>query len=284
MIIISVTVVNAVLLYLENSIGFGDGSSSVNVSTFGSFMFDQQSEKVAIIYLVIFFGFKFFVTAIAVTLPLPVGLFTPVFICGGVLGRILGEIIVPLGITSFQPWEFAIIGAAAFSTGVTRAISTALIVYELSGEPNLRLPLSIAILCSYFIGNRFTNGIYDVIIDSSSAPYLQQLPVELYAVPVSKIMEPTRVAQLLTMNSTYRDVKHILSRNPDVEVFPVVSSTLSMNLVGAILREDLRRSLRRFEAGINKYRNISCSYQQSVTPEYQDVTHTATAAHSGCYL
>ncbi len=46
------------------------------------------------------------------------------------------------GLTSYEPWEFALVGAAAFSTGVVRAISTIVIVYEVSGQPHLLLPLS----------------------------------------------------------------------------------------------------------------------------------------------
>ena len=38
-----------------------------------------------------FFPFKFVMTILCVALPLPVGLFDPVFLLGGVFGRIVGE-------------------------------------------------------------------------------------------------------------------------------------------------------------------------------------------------
>ena len=41
--------------------------------------------------LVLYFLYKFLATALSVTLPLPVGLFTPVFLAGGVMGRIIGK-------------------------------------------------------------------------------------------------------------------------------------------------------------------------------------------------
>lgn len=41
-----------------------------------------------------------------------------------------------------SPREFSLIGAAAFSTGVTRAVSTTVIVYELSAHKHIHLPLS----------------------------------------------------------------------------------------------------------------------------------------------
>ncbi|RQM28136.1 hypothetical protein B5M09_007194 [Aphanomyces astaci] len=64
---------------------------------------------------------------VCVVVPLPAGIFTPTFVIGGIFGRLVGEAIVVTQFvpTKFEPYEFAIIGAAAFSAGVTRAISTA---------------------------------------------------------------------------------------------------------------------------------------------------------------
>jgi len=178
-----------------------------------------------------------------------------VFISGGVLGRIIGSLVCPLGFTTYQPWEFAIIGAAAFSTGVTRAISTALIVYEISGTPNLRIPLSVAILSAYFVGNRFTKNIYDIIIDTIGSPYLQDLPRAAYAVPASQVMMATQSEEVLSLQSTYRDAKALLDANDEIEVIPVVSSLSSMVLVGAVLRENLRRTVRHFHSSVQRYRD-----------------------------
>ena len=75
-------------------------------------------------------------------------------------------------LSSSQPWEFALIGSAAFAGGVTRAVSTAVIVFELSGQNHLRLPLGVALMISYFIANWFTKGIYDALMDTNGTPYL----------------------------------------------------------------------------------------------------------------
>lgn len=71
---------------------------------------------------------------VCVVVPLPAGVFTPTFVIGGIFGRMIGEAIQVTGVvsTEFEPFEFAILGAAAFSTGVTRAISTAVIIMEVS--------------------------------------------------------------------------------------------------------------------------------------------------------
>ncbi|KAH9093222.1 hypothetical protein Ae201684P_008881 [Aphanomyces euteiches] len=111
--------------------------------------------------LLTFLPLKYFLTAICVIVPLPAGVFTPTFVIGGIFGRLVGEAIVVTQIipTKFEPFEFAIIGAAAFSTGVTRAISTAVIIMEISHNGYLTIPISIAILAAYFTGGRFIENI-----------------------------------------------------------------------------------------------------------------------------
>ncbi|CAN0416829.1 unnamed protein product, partial [Discosporangium mesarthrocarpum] len=124
---------------------------------------------------------KLWNTIFSVIQPLPVGLFSPMFVIGGIVGRIFGEWLkwmdehyIFLNIY-FQPWEFALIGSAAFSAGVTRAVSIAVIVFELSGEQHLRLPLGVALMISYFLYGRFTKGIYDALMDTNGTPYLPEV-------------------------------------------------------------------------------------------------------------
>ena len=140
-----VSIVVAPLVYAEMRAGLpsisGDQHSIVN------YMF-QITPLGLSIPLLLFLPFKLLVTVACVTLPLPVGLFTPVFLIGGTMGRIFGEGLRLVSnhflefhgksnFVTLQPWEFALIGSAAFSGGVTRAISTALIILELSGEHHL---------------------------------------------------------------------------------------------------------------------------------------------------
>lgn len=156
-----------------------------------------------------YFIFKSIVTLLSVTLPLPVGLFTPIFVTGGLLGRLLGEQLGRQG--HFAPWEYAMLGAAGLSTGVTRAISTAVIVYEIAGQPHLRLPLSVVVLIAYFVGNRFSKNVYEVLIDTNGTPYMQEIPKALYNVPVARVMLPVTEQHVLSLESTYDDVRVLLA-------------------------------------------------------------------------
>jgi chloride channel 2 len=161
MLVAIVTLVVAILMYVENALTPSDDSLSV----IDRIIAQRPVFRSAPLSLGMFFVYKMLITALSVTLPLPVGLFTPVFLTGGVLGRVIGELLTSLpGATSYASWEYSLIGAAAFSTGVVRAISTVVIVYEVSGQPHLLLPMSVAVLCAYFTGNRLTKNIYEVLM------------------------------------------------------------------------------------------------------------------------
>jgi len=205
LLVAAVTLVVSVMMYFEMA------SIPEVPRVLIDYMFEQDSLQALLPKLMLYFPYKFAVTALSVTLPLPVGLFTPVFMTGSVLGRIIGETLCsgPQSM-NYSPSDYSILAAAAFSTGVTRAISTAVIVYELSGEPHLRLPLSIVILIAYFVGNRFSKNIYDVLIDTSGTPYMQEIPPHMLAVPVAEGMLPVDELHVLALNSTYQDARLLL--------------------------------------------------------------------------
>jgi chloride channel 2 len=85
---------------------------------------------------------KFFLTAVSLGLPIPCGLYTPVFMMGAVGGRLVGELVAlcfPDGYIT--PGGYAVVGAAAMSAGVTRTLSTAVIVFELTGQLEYLIPV-----------------------------------------------------------------------------------------------------------------------------------------------
>ena len=51
-------------------------------------------------------------------------------------------------------------GAAALTGGITRAISTAIIAVELTGQGSLTLPLSLTVIVAYFTANRLGPSVY----------------------------------------------------------------------------------------------------------------------------
>ena len=83
--------------------------------------------------------------ALATTLPVPAGVFMPVFTLGAAFGRLIGESVAvwyPEGIKgqAVVPGGYAIVGAAALAGSVTHTVSTAVIVFELTGQMGHVLP------------------------------------------------------------------------------------------------------------------------------------------------
>ena len=63
---------------------------------------------------------------------------------------------------------YAVVGAAAMAAGVTRTISTAVIVFELTGQLNHMLPVLVAVLLACGVGNLINNSIYDTMMKLNS--------------------------------------------------------------------------------------------------------------------
>ncbi|XP_016328440.1 chloride channel protein 2-like [Sinocyclocheilus anshuiensis] len=86
------------------------------------------------ITLLLFIVMKFWMSAVATTMPVPCGAFMPVFLIGAAFGRLVGEsmaAVFPEGIHAdntvypIVPGAYAVVGAAALSGAVTHTVSTA---------------------------------------------------------------------------------------------------------------------------------------------------------------
>jgi len=125
---------------------------------------------------------KAVVTNFATALPVATGVVAPVMIIGALLGRCYGLLLHMVGGEWFYNFllstpgneelvtaderhalmaRFAIVGAAAFSTGVCRAFAMAITVYEVLALPNTLLPLCSSCLAAGFVANLITHPFFD---------------------------------------------------------------------------------------------------------------------------
>ncbi|GMF13907.1 unnamed protein product [Phytophthora lilii] len=197
--------------------------------------------------LVTFLPLKYVLTLISIVLPVPAGLFTPTFVIGGIFGRLVGEAVraFELMSTNYEPFEFAIIGAGAFSSGVTHAVSTAVIIMEISHTDGLNLPVSVAILAAYFTAKRFTENVYDVLIVTSNLPRLKKLPKAAYDIPAWEVMKDVAEMGVLSADSTYADALALLKRSDVEPVFPIVDSLENRFLLATVTRSRLAYAVSR---------------------------------------
>ncbi|NXE29982.1 CLCN2 protein, partial [Ardeotis kori] len=199
--------------------------------------------------LVVFILMKFWMSALATTIPVPCGAFMPVFvIAGAAFGRLVGESMAawfPDGIHTnsntyrIVPGGYAVVGAAALSGAVTHTVSTAVIVFELTGQISHILPVMIAVILANAVAQSLQPSLYDSIIRIKKLPYLPELGWghhEKYNVRVEDIM--VRDIRYVTLNCKYRDLQHVL-HSTKMKSLPLVESAESMILLGSIERAQL---------------------------------------------
>ncbi|XP_056329334.1 chloride channel protein 2b isoform X2 [Danio aesculapii] len=242
----------------ETLVSFFDNRTWAKQGISEDFTFDthlmawKHPQANVFIILVIFIIMKFWMSALATTLPVPCGAFMPVFVIGAAFGRLVGESMAawfPEGINTdgtiypIVPGGYAVVGAAALSGAVTHTVSTAVIVFELTGQISHILPIMIAVILANAVAQSLQPSIYDSIIRIKKLPYLPELGWghhEKYNIRVEDIM--VRDVRYITLNSTYRDLQDILMIG-NLKTVALVESADSMILLGSIERAQLQALL-----------------------------------------
>ncbi|KAK2901157.1 hypothetical protein Q8A67_009272 [Cirrhinus molitorella] len=203
------------------------------------------------ITLLLFIVMKFWMSAVATTMPVPCGAFMPVFLIGAAFGRLVGEsmaAVFPDGIHTdstvypIVPGGYAVVGAAALSGAVTHTVSTAVIVFELTGQISHILPVMIAVILANAVAQSLQPSLYDSIIRIQKLPYLPELGwgQEKYNIRVEDIM--VRDVRFITLSSSYRDLQEALITG-QLKTLALVESKESMILLGSIERSQLQSLL-----------------------------------------
>ncbi|XP_059369761.1 chloride channel protein 2-like isoform X1 [Carassius carassius] len=242
----------------ETLVSFFDNRTWTKQGMTEDFNYDSHStawkhpQANVFVILVIFIVMKFWMSALATTLPVPCGAFMPVFVIGAAFGRLVGESMAawfPEGINTdgiiypIVPGGYAVVGAAALSGAVTHTVSTAVIVFELTGQISHILPIMIAVILANAVAQSLQPSIYDSIIRIKKLPYLPELGWghhEKYNIRVEDIM--VRDVRYITLNSTYRELHEILLIG-NLKTVALVESAESMILLGSIERAQLQALL-----------------------------------------
>ncbi|KAM9004396.1 chloride channel protein 2 isoform 1-T1 [Sarcophilus harrisii] len=231
--------------------------------------------------LVIFILMKFWMSALATTIPVPCGAFMPVFVIGAAFGRLVGESMAawfPDGIHTdgstyrIVPGGYAVVGAAALSGAVTHTVSTAVIVFELTGQIAHILPVMIAVILANAVAQSLQPSLYDSIIRIKKLPYLPELGWgrhQQYRVRVEDIM--VRDVPHIALNSTFRDLRMALHRTKG-RTLALVESPESMILLGSMERSQVVAllSAQLSPARRRQYQREQRAAQVSPPPEQED--------------
>jgi chloride channel 3/4/5 len=190
-------------------------------------------------------------------LQIPAGIILPSMAIGALYGRAVGVIVevwqgnhsnalifsaCEPDVPCITPGTYAIIGAAAALSGVTRmTVSIVVIMFELTGALTYVLPIMIAVMVSKWVGDAFgRRGIYESWIHFKEYPFLDNNDdTPAPDVPVSQIMTQTHDLSVLTATGhTIQSIHNMIVAQP-FRGFPVVSNAAKNILLGYISRTEL---------------------------------------------
>lgn len=189
---------------------------------------------------------KFVATCISIGAGFAVGSFGPAFFLGAALGAAFGHAAATLfpGVT-VEPGALALAGMAAVIGAAAKAPLTGiLIVFELTGDYSLVLPLMLAVGIATFTADRFSSdSIYTLPLRRRGIVYSEPEDIDIMqSVRVGEIM--TRNPETVPANEPIEEVQHRFRRTGP-RGFPVVSATDPHELVGVLTVSDLARALER---------------------------------------
>ncbi|XP_037076161.1 chloride channel protein 2-like [Pollicipes pollicipes] len=247
------------------------------------------------INLCIYILVTFCMAVVASTLPVPSGIFIPVFKMGAAFGRLVGECLAmwfPQGvrygghISPIRPGGYSIVGAAALAGSVTHTISTSVIVFELTGQITHILPVMIAVLIANAISQLLQPSIYDSIIQIKKLPYLPDIltSTNAYSIYVEDIM--VREVQYIWHGISHRQLRQVLRENKKLSSVPLVDSHDSMVLLGSIKRKHLVLLLEK-HLGRDRRMEVVTRWQRAAQKvrlsrpnrSWKDLVALATAEH-----
>ena len=244
-------------------------------------------------------------TFVSTTLTIPAGLFLPVMISGACWGRIVGEwMAIWFPHLNVTPAGYAVVGAAALGAGVTRTISTAVIVSEAVASVAFTVPVLLAVLLAVLVGNYLSLSVYDSMLSNSDAPYLPALNSDqayhLTAGDVMDSLEPPDeegppasgkkdVLPVLTRFTTLGAVKQLLKCPfPRFnQLIVIINNEEDRLLLGSVNRKELSRAAQQMQIQLHDQVERSERREEhrqqlaaaGLDPERRNNTDSAIAVH-----
>jgi len=230
-----------IVTYPMKSLRVPDKTVSNDMFDYAELEEDHWKWSSPIVTLPIYVGCKLVFASLAICLPVPAGCLTPVFAAGAVLGRWFGECLHGMDPNSIEPGIFAIVGAAALCSGVTRSLSVTIIVFEVTGELHNLVGVLLASLFAYSVSGAFYRlSIYDLILRGGGLPHLPKINSE--ARVAAELMQVD--IGYLHATSTYRDLEESLCTFGYTD-FPIVDQETRPKLIGTIPRHIIYQCITR---------------------------------------
>ena len=178
----------------------------------------------------------FFLTMIAYSADAPGGLFAPTLVMGSALGYLVGGM-SNLWLQTGQEATYALAGMGAFFTSVVRVPVTAIvIVFELTGNFNIVLPLMVGCAVSYIVAESlFPRSLYEHLLETKGIHLSEESPNHDFLLTMTAQQVMKREVESLDIHQTLAEVVPIMSQSHH-RGFPVVEAG---RLVGVFTQTDL---------------------------------------------
>jgi CIC family chloride channel protein len=171
------------------------------------------------------------------------GIFGPSLYIGGMLGGMVGlltRLLLHNGQT--QPGAFALVGMGAVFAGIVRAPVTSIVmIFEMTNNYSIILPLMIANISAYALATRLQPvPIYDALIeqDNIHLPHMQKPVLRQIQVQQAMTSDVTTVSAALTVNEAFAHVQALPVHH---HAYPVIDGT--NGLIGLFTFNDLKRAI-----------------------------------------
>jgi H+/Cl- antiporter ClcA len=189
---------------------------------------------------------RVFLTLLGTNILVPAGIFMPVILMGGILGRFVGYFIFYCGHKDAFIPGYALVGAVAFSSGITHTISAAVIAVEMTGNLGMLLPCLIVAVVSAGITKSKGLSVYDQGMINKGLETFQLLLLGRHGNNrvAASVMDP----QVASLNKKVRVLQLIKALELTAQtVYPVTEDIgeRKMKLVGSVLRKDIFSFLKR---------------------------------------
>ncbi len=175
--------------------------------------------------LLLLFGLKFFLTIICYASGISGGLFMPTLLNGALLGGLIGaiaQIFFPNLIISIGP--YALVGMGAYFAAVLRTpITSIIMVFEMTRDYRIMLPLMIANITAFTLAKLFLKGSVYVNIAEQDGVYLPSH--DDHEIMEHILVEDAMVSEVQSINSKITvGEAHKMVRKNDITGYPVLTN------------------------------------------------------------
>jgi len=228
-------ILGIIALYLTDSSSiFGVGYSQLSVELQGTLP----------LRILLVLGFlKLAATVISYSSGSSGGIFGPALYVGGMIGGAVGiAASFILGDPATEPGAFALVGMGAVFAGIVRApVTSIIIIFEMTNNYSIILPLMIANITSYAIATRLSpTPIYDALLlqDGIHLPHAERHTLRKILVSRAMTRDVVTISANLTVTEAFYHVQALPRHH---HAYPAVND--AGKLIGLFTFNDLKRSL-----------------------------------------